>query len=398
MALTARAAFTQAPPMTTTSVRLVTAIAAALIACDNESPPVDDRLDGGTMTVAPLEDIVEPIRTAHALPSLGVAVVRSAGLVDQAVVGVRKLGDPTAATPSDPYHLGSNTKAMTASLVATLVDDGVWTWTTSVAGTLEAVVPNMHSSWRDVTVEELLSHQAGIDDEAAYALMPEPSPARAVSDNRLAAVRAVMAEPAVGRRGRYAYSNVGYVMAGVMAEIAMNQTWETLVATRVFAPLGMHSCGFGAPGTAGAVDAPWGHAIDGGALQAIDPGSLLADNPAELGPAGTVHCSLADWGRFVAMHLRGARGSNAELLAPESFDRAFTPLAGDYGLGWVIGDSPSGRTIAHDGSNLRFHSYAVIVPQHDIAILVVKNASAGWADEAISDVLRALSDRFNLSP
>ena len=378
--------------MRTTSVCLVIAIAVA--ACDNDPQSANE--PGNEPTT--LAELLAPIRSARRIPSLGVAVVRSEGLVESAVVGVRRLDDPTAAELADAFHLGSNTKAMTASLIATLVDDGVWSWTTSVADVLEADIPNLHSDWRGVTIEDLLSHRAGIDDDSAFALLPEPSPGVSVSDSRLAGIRAIAAAPLTGRRGDYAYSNIGYVAAGVLAERAMSQSWEHLLETRVFQPLGMDGCGFGAPGSPNAVDAPWGHAINNGALTAIDPASPMADNPAELGPAGTVHCSLADWARFVAMHLRGARGSQTELLTAAAFDKTFTPLAGGYGLGWVIGDSPSGRTIAHDGSNLRFHSYAVILPERDMAILIVKNASAGWADEAIAEVLEALSDRFDLDP
>ena len=72
---------------------------------------------------------------------------------------------------------------------------------------------------------------------------------------------------------------------------------------RLFEPYGMDECGFGAPTGA----QPWGHSDwDGGTPK--DPDTAQSDNPPGLGPAGTVHCTLASWGQFVALHLRGARG------------------------------------------------------------------------------------------
>ena len=61
------------------------------------------------------------------------------------------------------------------------------------------------------------------------------------------------------RPGTSIYSNVGYALAGLMAEQVTGHSWEDLMRKRVFEPLGMLSAGFGPPGHAGRVDQPWGH-------------------------------------------------------------------------------------------------------------------------------------------
>src|ERR1700733_12072371 len=60
---------------------------------------------------------LEAVRAAERLPALGAAVWRSGKLVAEGVTGVRELGDATRATLDDQWHLGSDTKAMTATLV-----------------------------------------------------------------------------------------------------------------------------------------------------------------------------------------------------------------------------------------------------------------------------------------
>ena len=46
---------------------------------------------------------------------------------------------------------------------------------------------------------------------------------------------------------KYAYSNVGYTIAGAMAEKATGATWEDLVKREVFEPLELTGAGFGPP-------------------------------------------------------------------------------------------------------------------------------------------------------
>src|SRR5262245_3948717 len=71
-----------------------------------------------------LHEILEPIREKHEVPALAAAVVNGNGLVAVAAVGVRKQGDETAVTVDDRFHIGSDTKAMTATLIARLVEAG----------------------------------------------------------------------------------------------------------------------------------------------------------------------------------------------------------------------------------------------------------------------------------
>ena len=77
------------------------------------------------------------------------------------------------------------------------------------------------------------------------------------------------------------------------------------------------------------------------ALAAVLP-SLVADNPGALGPAGTVHATLADWARFGALHLAAARNS-PRLLSGESFSALHEKQSDYYALGWIV-DSKMGPT------------------------------------------------------
>jgi CubicO group peptidase (beta-lactamase class C family) len=153
----------------------------------------------------------------------------------------------------------------------------------------------------------------------------------------------------------------------------------------------MKSAGFGAPGVKGAIDQPRGHDKDG---KAFEPGPN-ADNPAAIGPAGTVHCSISDWAKFVALHVRGERENGGKrVLEPESFLRLHTPTSNDshYAMGWLVVSRPwaAGRALTHSGSNTMWFCTTWLAPDRDFAVLVTCNQGGDEASKACDAACGAL--------
>jgi hypothetical protein len=153
----------------------------------------------------------------------------------------------------------------------------------------------------------------------------------------------------------------------------------------------MGSAGFGGVGTPGRLDQPWGHGADGRPVSNYGPD---ADNPPVLGPAGRVHCTLADWAKFIADVLRGARGEKA-LLDPATYRVLLTPPAGgDYAFGWLVADRDwgGGMVLTHTGSNTMNLAVAWLAPLRNFAVLVVTNqgppAAAKACDEAAGSLIK----------
>ncbi|MEZ4325857.1 MAG: serine hydrolase domain-containing protein [Polyangiales bacterium] len=355
----------------------------ALLGCaDHTHSPTD----AGTVDIAalPLEELVTYTVDTADVPSVAAALVDHTGVTSIAAAGVRRAGDAVPVTVDDQYHLGSNTKAMTAALAATAVDEGALSWTSTLGEVLGGELTELDEGYLDVTLVELLSHTAGIDDATVIplieALDDDPSTARRES------LGVVLAVPPQGPRGTFRYSNVGYVAAGRMLEVALGDSWERLLTARLFEPLQMRSCGFGPPGEPGVVDQPWGHEVLGRRLRPIDPGADGADNAPVLGPAGTVHCALGDWARFAAMMLRGLEGSTDELVSAAGFAELRAPRSEDgYALGWVAREDPI--QLVHDGSNTHFYSLAILTPGTDEALLVATNVGSPRAEAALELVL-----------
>lgn len=352
--------------------------------------------DGAGQT--PPEDLaplLEPVRADGGLPALAGAVWRGPALIALGATGVRKLGDQTPATAGDRWHLGSDTKAMTATLIGIHVDRGEIHFDDTIGELFagETIDPG----YQDVTLEQLLQHRGGAPGEIPADIWSAMWEDGSAPDAREKAVLALLSRPPAQAPGTFVYANAGYMIAGVALERRAGATWEELMRAELFEPLEMSSCGFGAPGSATAVDEPWGHTIgDDGTPVPVAPGPL-ADNPPSLGPAGTVHCSLADWGRFLALHLAGARGEATSLISGATLTRLQEPPdGGDYAAGWLVVDRTwaGGRALTHSGSNTMWFATAWLAPANDMTYAVVTNRGDDAAAAAVDTAFGPLIERY----
>lgn len=311
--------------------------------------------------------------TAHAAPfearaPVGgvAAIIRPEGIAGLVLSGRTRLGAGRALLPADRWHIGSNTKAMTAVLYARLVEQGRCRWDASVA----ELFPQLRSDegWSAVTVRQLMAHSAGLTDAALDTawLVARHGDARPLRVQRAEFARTVLAAPAPGTPGRFAYGNANYILLGAAIEAATASDWEAVMASELFAPLAMRSAGFGPP----PVDGPWGHGAGPEGLVPVDP-TQIADNPAALGPAGRVHVALGDYARFLSLYLKGG----PQILRPATLATLLdAPEGVAYAGGWSIAKEADGGTVlAHEGSNTLWHAISVISPARNVAYAAVVN-------------------------
>lgn len=345
------------------------------------------------LTAEDIRAVLESIRTEYKLPAMAGAIVTSQGLKALGSVGVRKAGTEVVVTDEDLWHLGSDTKAMTAVLIGTLVEKGLLRWETTVGEVFPEIVKTYPSPLAGVNLLHLLSHRSGLlgDPSSGWWVVPR---ADTIQGRRINAVIAALKEkPGAAPGEKYVYSNFGYVVAGAMAEQVTGSSWEELISAAVFNPLGMLSAGFGGVGTPGEIDQPWGHGANGKPVNGNGP---AIDNPSVMGPAGRVHCKLADWAKFIADELRGARGESA-LLKPETYRILHTPpFGGNYALGWAVIDRDwgGGKVFSHAGSNMMNYALVWMAPRKDFAVLIVTNQGGPPAERGCDKAAGILISRL----
>ncbi len=315
------------------------------------------------------------------IPGMIAAIADSDKLRAIGAAGYRKVGLPEPMTDSDEVHIGSCAKSMTAVMLATLVEEGALRWESKLVEVIPALNGVVHPDYAGLTLWQLVTHRGRVPANAESWWTHADMELKA---RRLEHVKESLKDAPTVERGAYLYSNLGYVAAACMAEAVTGETWESLIQARVFGPLGMASAGFGPPGTTGEVDQPWGHSRDG---ESWKPSQQ--DNPEALGPAGTVHCSMADWARFAALQLPAGEPA---ILNREALDKLVEPT-GEYAAGWVVLERgwAEGKALAHSGSNTMWFSTVWVAPKLNRAFLVAINssdaASALICDEVISELI-----------
>ena len=209
-----------------------------------------------------INSLLESIRQEYNLPALAAAVVLDGDTIALGAVGERKYGSGVAVTNDDQFHLGSCGKAITATMIAVLVEQGKLSWTTTLAEVFPELVDEMLPKYRSVTLLHLLSHRAGLPGQAEGQVLsfatddlilewyhrtnPIVEQRYEVAEVELCAVEhASLPDPGE----RFIYANTGYIIAAAVAERVTGSSWEELVAELIFEPLGITTAGYGAMGS-----------------------------------------------------------------------------------------------------------------------------------------------------
>jgi CubicO group peptidase (beta-lactamase class C family) len=311
---------------------------------------------------------------------------------------------------NDVWHLGSNTKAMTCTLLALMIQEGrplpkasnpfnEWDpvkkldWDTPVTDIFPEFESAMKSAqvfsrFQATTLRQLAGHRSGLRmtsaEDAETRLNDGAIPIAGTLNEYPREGRQKLTEELLTRQHfgygtangdefavnvptvpgtAYMYDRGGYIVIGSIIERLLNMNYETAMMTKLFLPLGISTARFGMPTDGkGANTQPQGHRTSD-----QSPFGISADNFA-LEPvwnaAGGVAMSLPDYLKFLRLHLNGTE--NQVTLAASSLAQLHAPVmrvSGTdmtrYAWGWRV-DSSDGSILGHDGTYFRFYATAQI--------------------------------------
>lgn len=346
------------------------AYALALIPMTAQSVDSPARVDWQSL----LDKQISASREKAQVVGLGAIIMRNGEVLAISTVGERVIGSGVNIAPDDKWHLGSITKSMTATTLARLVESGQLRWDLRLDEVFSES-DKLNQEWRKVTFAQLLSHTSGAQrDLSMIATLHDPEEGTARTQEREKQVLKILSKAPKNPPGsEYAYSNVGYTIAGVVAEKITGKSWETLIREELFQPLSITSGGFGAPSTSAAgVGQLRGHNHLLGRTTVANADDELSSLT---GPAGSIHMNLRDLMAYADNHLQGARGHDG-IISASSYQLLHTPVMNNYAYGWNVSKEVSwsrSPVVWHAGSNGMWCAVVALFPEINSAVAVTAN-------------------------
>lgn len=339
--------------------------------------------------------LIDEIRRDSGVPAAGLAVFYR-GKEDVFVSGVRRAGSDVLVGKDEIWQMGSIGKAMTATLIARLIEKGKLNWGMTLAEALPSF--EMNPGYKSVTISQLLRHRGGIPRDMNFTAQRVMEIAKGEKDprklRRQYALDILGREP-ISRPGEsFAYSNAGYALAGVIAELAMDRSYEDLMRQEVFAPLGMTTAT--ADSRALTKERPFGHLETENGPR---PHEISDELPLFISPAGGVSCSIYDLAKFGKAHMDGLAGRN-QYLKQETFAELHRGVAeGEggpiYACGWSIGPLAGSEVRhGHNGSNGSFISELAFFPGQELVVASVVNRGGELDPSPPLQAVLALAKRY----
>ncbi len=327
------------------------------------------------------------------IPGMAVAVVQHGEMVYAQGFGVRKLGGDEPVDENTIFGVASLTKAMTATALAMLVDEGKLHWDDRVRDHLPWF--ELSDAWVSdkVTISDLLAHRVGIGRMTGNRLrfMPGRDPQTIMDFLKYQELEASF-------RSGYVYSNMMYMVAGQVLEAVSGMTWADFISERLFSPLGMESASTSINAITDDDNTAWPHQEIEGQVQVIPRRNF--DN---VGPAASVNASISDMARWMILNLDTAgvfmgqelvsKDRMKDIFQPRQsipLSDPFTENISSYGFGWGLSNYEGYRIARHSGATDGMTSLLVLVPEKNLGVVVASNLFCTFRPAVANYILDAM--------
>ena len=320
-------------------------------------------------------------------PGLAVLVRRNGRSVFERGYGVRDLRARSSIDARTSFRLASVTKQLTAAAVALLVRDGRLKYEDSLCDAL----PGFPAYGRGVTIRHLLTHTSGLPDYEQ--LMEEVeaggeqrwTPDRQIRDEEVLGLLEKQTQGRFAPSSRWAYSNSGYVVLGLIAARAAGRPFGDVLRERIFAPLGMTRTLAFERGRNEARDRAYGHTKGPAGFRETDQSATSAT----LGDGGVYSCleDLAKWDEALRTRALLSAAEMKLALTPVRLDDGSQPSwptePGDdnlfpgqpvfYGYGWFLDEWQGRPRMWHHGETMGFRSVVERFVEDGLTVVILAN-------------------------
>lgn len=307
------------------------------------------------------------------VPGAAVAIVCEDKVIYQKGFGVGNIETKTPIAPETLFRLGSTTKMFVALAAVRLAEKGK----IDLSAPIGKYAKGLHPKIAKLTLHQLLSHTAGLKDDA-----PQEGP----PDETALAERvknwdetAFFTEP----NKIYSYANTGYVLASYVLEQAEGKSFAEVMNEIVFQPLGMKRSTF-RPLMAMTYPLALGHSASPNGINIVRP---FAENAANYAP-GSMFSNVEELSRFLIAFLNQGDLDGGQKLTPSSLQMITQPksdiiaLKRKYGYGLVSFTEDGVPIVMHTGGRIGYGSIIWTVPEKKFGVIILANNTVVFSNSA----------------
>ncbi len=335
-----------------------------------EDPDTATTPDKFSQRLAALDKLLEKERVRNHIPGFAIAIVKDDQIVFSKGYGVSNLDTKKPVETDTLFAIGSSTKAFTGALVAMLVDQGKMDWDDPVTKFLPDFKMNIETGDDQIRIRDLLSHRTGFNRMGVLW-----SSGGLTSEEVLQ--HAARAEPTAPFQEKFLYNNVMFMVAGRCAGRAAESDWDSLVANKIFEPLGMNS-------SITTLNAAQRHSrMATGYLWDTERKELVRlpmRSLDSIGPSGSIVSNVDDMAEWLRFQLAHGEFDGRRLLSREQHGETWKKqmkVSGkvDYGFGWMLRKWNRKKVVEHGGSVDGFAAQVSLLPELNAGYVLLTNVT-----------------------
>ena len=330
-----------------------------------------------------LERLITEAMDEWKVPGLATTVVQNGEVALIRAYGLRDVEAGLRVTTDTHFLICSITKSFTATGLALLMDERRVDWKKPVRDYIPEFRLYDAVATDRITVRDLLCHHSGLPRRDWIHMPSDLSPAQ-----MLAAIRYL--EPSDDIRSTHQYSNLGYLVAGMVAERVSGQSWTEFTRARLTDKLHMNVT-FTVEDLAAAADAAVPYAMDG------DTRLRAKLWPIRTTAAGGINTSIASFANWLRLHLDKGEFEGQRLLSPTLIQQLLTPRVhvgasefteyGDVhcGLGFRSHSYRGERVVWHTGGHIGWSTLMTMLPDRGVGVAVFTNRDPNPVTEILAN-------------
>lgn len=333
----------------------------------------------------------DTIRKNYNIPEISYAVVNPKAILEIDALGKHSINLPDAATLDDRFHIGSNTKAMTAFIIAKYVEKGKLKWTTKFFDYFPEWKEKSKSEYANITLKDLLSHRAGVQPFQGENDPQIPDFKGTNPEKRKHFGQFVLTlEPVKpDDQNPFVYSNAGYTLATLMVEKVTHKSWEELVEKVFNKDLNLN-VKLSWPENQKIKDT-WGHLTENDSLKPVSSDWNYHLDYTE--PAGDLNITLVGYVKFIQLNLQGLEGKN-NYLKSETYKFIHNGIK-NYSLGWFNVYENGKELSVHSGTGaFTYFTIVHIDRMKNIAYIIFTNSFNQKTQQGVRLLMRKLKENY----